>query len=49
LLETLQDKFVTLGKNEKYPKLLILDMDETMLHAKFLTTDEDALNDDGDF
>lgn len=30
-------------------KLLILDMDETMLHAKFLSTEEDCKNDDGDF
>jgi len=30
-------------------KVLILDMDETMLHAKFLQSEEDEKNDDGDF
>ena len=30
-------------------KTLILDMDETMLHAKFLANDKDEANDDGNF
>jgi hypothetical protein len=30
-------------------KVLILDMDETMLHARFLQTEEDEKKDDGDF
>lgn len=49
LLDSIKDKFVTLGENEKNQKLLILDMDETMLHAKFLQSEEDAKNDDGEF
>jgi hypothetical protein len=30
-------------------KVLVLDMDETMLHARFLQNEEDEKNDDGDF
>jgi Dullard-like phosphatase family protein len=30
-------------------KVLVLDMDETLIHAKFLTTEEQVKNDDGDF
>ena len=30
-------------------KVLILDMDETMLHARFLQNEEQEKNDDGDF
>jgi hypothetical protein len=40
---------VYLGVNVNKQKLLILDMDETMLHAKFLNNDEDEKKDDGDF
>jgi predicted secreted acid phosphatase len=36
-------------KEEANKKVLILDMDETMLHAKFLQNEEDEKKDDGDF
>jgi hypothetical protein len=48
-LETLQSKFVNFGPNPGNKKTLILDMDETMLHAKFLSNDQDEANDDGNF
>ena len=35
-LDSIQDKMVTFGENKGNKKLLILDMDETMLSAKFL-------------
>jgi hypothetical protein len=35
-LENLQSKYVYFGEETKMSKLLILDMDETMLHARFL-------------
>lgn len=40
---------VDLGENPTKKKVLVLDMDETMLHAKFIQTEEDLKNDDGDF
>ena len=30
-------------------KILVLDMDETLIHAKFLTDEEQKSRDDGDF
>lgn len=47
--ETLRKKFVNFGPNPENKKVLVLDMDETMLHAKFLATENDVKNDDGDF
>lgn len=40
---------VKFGDNEGKQKTLILDMDETMLHAKFIQSDQDLENDDGNF
>lgn len=37
-----------LGKKER-SKVLVLDMDETLIHARFLTSDDQEKNDDGDF
>lgn len=34
--EALKDKFYNMGKRDGNKKVLILDMDETMLHARFL-------------
>ena len=48
-LSELEGKFVRFGDNPDRKKTLILDMDETMLHAKFLGSKEDEINDDGDF
>ncbi len=48
-IEALQSKMVKFGEEKKDKKVLILDMDETMLHAKFLQNAEDEKNDDGDF
>ena len=35
-LETIESKYVSFGPNPDNKKTLILDMDETMLQAKFL-------------
>ena len=48
-IESLSSKFVNFGPEKPNSKVLILDMDETMLHARFLQTEEDEKNDDGDF
>ena len=48
-LDTLESKFVNFGPNPGNKKTLILDMDETMLHAKFLANDKDEADDDGNF
>ena len=48
-LETLSKKFVNFGPNPTNKKTLILDMDETMLHARFLASDKDEQEDDGNF
>jgi TFIIF-interacting CTD phosphatase-like protein len=40
---------VDLGENPAKKKVLVLDMDETMLHAKFIQNEDDLKNDDGDF
>jgi CTD small phosphatase-like protein 2 len=47
-LEDLKDKFVKFGTPTKN-KVLVLDMDETLIHARFLTKPEQEANDDGDF
>jgi hypothetical protein len=48
-LETIKDKFYNMGPKEGNKKVLILDMDETMLHARFLETKSQEEKDDGDF
>ena len=48
-IEALQGKMVDFGENPTKKKVLVLDMDETMLHAKFIQTEDDLKNDDGDF
>jgi len=49
-ISAIQDKMYNMGPKEgTNKKVLILDMDETMLHAKFLQSEEDEKNDDGDF
>ena len=47
-MEDLKDKFVYLGERTKM-KLLLLDMDETMIHSRFGISPQDEKNDDGDF
>ena len=47
-LEDLRDKQVTFGPQTR-AKVLVLDMDETLIHAKFLLTPELEANDNGDF
>lgn len=37
-LNSLQSKFVYFGAKPENKRLLILDMDETMLHARFLSS-----------
>lgn len=34
--DALQDKFYTMGPKDGNKKVLVLDMDETMLHARFI-------------
>lgn len=48
-IETLQDKFYHMGPRDGNKKVLILDMDETMLHARFLENEAAEARDDGDF
>lgn len=48
-IETLESKMVDFGENQGSKKVLILDMDETMLQAKFLQSEEQEKDDDGDF
>lgn len=45
-LDNISDKFVNFGPNTEKKRTLILDMDETMLHAKFLGNTEDDPNSD---
>lgn len=45
-LENIQDKFVYFGDNPEKKRTLLLDMDETMLHARFLSNTEDDPNSD---
>ena len=47
-LDELAGKFVNFGPVTKN-KVLVLDMDETLIHAKFLTEKSQEKNDDGDF
>ena len=48
-IETLKSKMVKFGDNPGNLKTLILDMDETMLHARFIQNEKDLENDDGNF
>lgn len=48
-IESLTSKMVCFGENPTKSKVLILDMDETMLQAKFIQSDEEAKADNGDF
>ena len=48
-LESIASKYVYFGNESKMNKVLILDMDETMLHARFLQTEQQEKDDDGDF
>lgn len=48
-LESIQDKFYKMGPKDGNKKVLVLDMDETMLQAKFITSQEEREKDDGDF
>jgi hypothetical protein len=48
-IEAIQNKLVYFGEKPQQSKVLVLDMDETMLHAKFLQSPQDEANDDGDF
>lgn len=47
--EAIKDKFYYMGPKDNNKKVLILDMDETMLHARFLENKEAEEKDDGDF
>ena len=47
--ETLKSKQVKFGDSQGKTKTLVLDMDETMLHAKFIQNDADLADDDGNF
>lgn len=49
-ISEIKDKMYNMGpKDGTNKKVLILDMDETMLHAKFLQKDADEKTDDSDF
>ena len=48
-LEGIASKYVYFGNESKMNKVLILDMDETMLHARFLQNEQQEKDDDGDF
>ena len=47
--EELKSKFVYFGANADRKRTLVLDMDETMLHARFLESKKDLDEDDGDY
>lgn len=47
-LDELENKFVSFGEVTK-GKVLVLDMDETLIHARFLSGNDSERNDDGDF
>jgi TFIIF-interacting CTD phosphatase-like protein len=47
-LDDLAERMVSFGPLTR-TKVLVLDMDETLIHAKFLTSAEQEKNDDGDF
>ena len=48
-MESIRDKCYNMGPRDGNKKVLILDMDETMLHARFIESDEAQKADDGDF
>lgn len=47
-LADISSKFVSFGERKRN-KVLVLDMDETLIHAKFLMSEGEEKNDDGDF
>ena len=47
-MDELRDKMVNFGPQTR-AKVLVLDMDETIIHAKFMLTPEQEVNDNGDF
>lgn len=47
-MDELRDKMVNFGPQTR-AKVLVLDMDETLIHAKFLLTPDQEVNDNGDF
>ena len=47
-MDELRDKMVNFGPQTR-AKVLVLDMDETLIHAKFMLTPEQEVNDNGDF
>jgi len=47
-LDEIMEKCVNFGPSDR-SKVLILDMDETLIHARFLMTPAQEKNDDGDF
>ncbi len=47
-IEELSNKMVSFGAPTR-SKVLVLDMDETLIHARFLTNPDQERNDDGDF
>lgn len=48
-LDELAEKFVYFGSSPTRSKVLVLDMDETLIHARFLVNPALEKNDDGDF
>ena len=48
-VEAIKSKMIEFGPNPTKSKVLILDMDETMLQARFIQSDEEAKTDNGDF
>ena len=46
-LDSIKEKFYRMGPRDGDKKVLILDMDETMLHARFLENEEQEAKDDG--
>jgi TFIIF-interacting CTD phosphatase-like protein len=47
-IDELSMKFVNFGQPTR-AKVLVLDMDETLIHARFLQSEESEQNDNGDF
>jgi hypothetical protein len=47
-IEELSPKFVNFGAPTR-AKVLVLDMDETLIHARFLQSEEQEIHDNGDF
>ena len=47
-MDELRDKMVNFGPQTR-AKVLVLDMDETLIHAKFLLTPDQEVHDNGDF